>query len=125
MLTETGTLPCGVEYEGRMHTEYEIREQLVSDGVELFERGDKDLLARAEKSDSFYTVCITAKRIIRIGTIPKEAITPDLVMNMRQKDFNELDAATRRLEERMRRFRGENGAPAKDGNSAPQPGVRV
>lgn len=125
MSTEKGTLPNGVEYDGKVHREFEIREQLVSDAVELFESGDKDLLARAEKSDSFFNVCVVAKRILRIGSIPKKAITPALVMNMLQEDFNELVNATKRLEEKRRRFRGENGAPAEDDNSAPQPGVRV
>ncbi|MBI5598666.1 MAG: hypothetical protein HY890_02885 [Deltaproteobacteria bacterium] len=125
MLTETGTLPNGVEYEGKTHRGYELREQLVSDAVEILESRDKTLLARAEKSDSFFNVCVMAKRIVRIGSIPKESITPDVVMNMTQGDFNEFVSATRRMEERRRRFRAEDGTPAEDGNSAPQPGVHV
>lgn len=115
-LSEKGTLPFGVEYKGKIHRDFEIREQLVADTIEIFE--DNENAARAERSDSFFSVCATAKRLLRLGNIPREAITPGLLMAMRQEDFNEISAASKRLEENRRRFRGETEAHAK-GNVGP------
>lgn len=113
--TEKGTLSFGVEHKGEIHRDFEIREQLVRDSVEAIE--DKEHGARAEKSDSFFSVCVTARRLLKLGGIPKEAITPDLIMDMRQEDLNEIHAASKRLEEARRRFRGAGEDIPKDGDS--------
>ena len=105
MLKETGTLPIGVEYEGRTHREYEIREQLVGDMIDVFD--DEGLASRAAKNNFFLGICILAKMIICIGDIPKDQITPALLMSMLQDDMNELKQAEVRLDERRKSFRTE------------------
>lgn len=105
IMTEKGILPIGVEIEGVFHREFEIREQLVLDAVEVFESADKLAVERAEKNSYFYNVAVTARRITKIGEIPPEAITLDMLLNMHQKDFNEIALADKRLEERRAAFR--------------------
>ncbi len=120
-LTETGTLPLGVEYEGKIHRDYELKEQLVSDTVAVYE--DPKYGPKAMRSNAFFNIAVMAIRLIKLGTIPKEAITPELVMGMSQKDFNELADADDRMEARRISFR-EKG-PQNSGDGAPAPADEV
>jgi len=52
-------------------------------------------------------LCILAGQVVTLGTIPPEAITQDLLLDMEQTDFNELSGVAKRLEERRESFRTE------------------
>jgi len=121
IMTERGILPIGVEFAGVMHREFEIREQLVLDAVEVFESVDREAIKRAEENTYFYNVAVTSRRIVKLGEIPPEAITLDLVLNMHQKDFNEIALADKRLEERRAAFRDAPEKPAGDATKATFP----
>ena len=103
MLTEKGTLPVGVEYEGTVHREFEIREQLVRDMVDIYD--DPKIVERASKNDAFMGLCIVSRRLT-IGSIPPEAVTPDLLLGLHQVDMAAIDKAERALEVRRATFRG-------------------
>ena len=103
MLTEKGTLPIGVEYEGKTHKDFEIREQIVSDMIDVFD--DATHAARAQKNDYYLGACILSKLIVSIGTIPKEAITVNLLLGMLQDDLNEVKRAEGRLDAKRKSFR--------------------
>ncbi|NOZ36839.1 MAG: hypothetical protein GXP11_02005 [Gammaproteobacteria bacterium] len=109
-MEEKGRLPIGIESEGKVHNEYALREQIVADAVDIFESEDAE---RATRSDSYYGVCIMARRL-SIKGLGREAITPAMLLQMNQLDFNELHAAVGRLDEQRRRFRGKNDASADD-----------
>jgi hypothetical protein len=119
MMTEKGELPFGIEHNGKTCREYTLREQLVRDAVEVLEGNDAE---RAGKSDSFYGVCIMAKRL-SIAGIAAEEVTVDLLMGMVQEDYNELAAADKRLKEKRRTFRGAAQAAAKTPDRTAQAGV--
>ena len=118
MLEEKGELPLGIEKDGVVHRKYTLREQLVGDAVDVFDSEDG---VRAGRSDEFFGVCITARKLSVEG-IPQEDITTALVMGMRQTDFNELAAADKRLEEKRRTFRGAAKAAAEAPDSAAKAG---
>ena len=103
MLTEKGTLPVGVEFEGEVHREFEVREQLVRDTIEIYD--DPELIARAEKNDAYMGLCIIAKQLT-IGSIPPEAVTADLLMGMHQADMAVINKAEKVLAARRATFRG-------------------
>jgi hypothetical protein len=105
MLTEKGTLPVGVEYEGKTHKDFEIREQIVADSINVFDNPDH--AARAGKNALFANLCVTANMLLSIGTIPKEEITPDLLMGMFQEDLNAISQAEVRLTVQQATFRKE------------------
>lgn len=105
MLTEKGTLPVGVEYEGKTHKDFEIREQLVSDMIDVFDNPEH--ASRADKNNYYLGACILSKLIVSIGSIPKEAITVDLLLGMLQDDLNEVKRAEGRLDEKRKSFRDE------------------
>lgn len=104
-MTEKGTLPVGIKYNGEIHTKFEIREQLVCDGINIYD--NPELASRAEKNNAFMGLCILTSQIVSLGTIPKENITVELLLNMPQSNLNELNSASKRLEERRKNFRGE------------------
>ena len=92
-----GKLPVGVEYDGKLHQDFKLRPQMVEDEVEIYE--DPKLAARCEKNSAFFTVCLFARRLSgeggQLGDIPKEAITPDLLMKgMCSDDMRALQAAS-------------------------------
>jgi len=103
MLTETGTLPIGIEYDGSVHRDYEIREEIVGDGIEIFD--DPETAERAEKNKAYMGICILAKQIVKIGKIPAEAITPEMLLRCNVPDVSELQQAVQRLEEKRRSYR--------------------
>jgi len=103
MITEKGTLPNGVEFEGVIHKDFEIREQIVADSINVFD--DPARTAKAEKNTLYANLCITANILVSLGTIPKEKITPDLLMDMLQEDFNAISLAEVRLATQRKSFR--------------------
>lgn len=110
MLTEKGTLPIGVEHNGKIHRDYELREQQVRDLVDIFD--DPALTERATKNVRFLELCILANMIIRLGDIPKEEITADLLVGMYQDDMNEIRKAEERLDIKRKSFRDDDKKPS-------------
>ena len=105
MLQEKGTLPNGVEHGGVTHKDFEIREQIVADTINIFD--DPKIAERSGKNLRYAELCITANMIVSLGTIPKAEITGDLLMNMLQEDQNEISAAEMRLAIKRATFRKE------------------
>ncbi len=110
MITEKRTLPIGVEFEGKLHRDLEIRPRLVKD---LVAASGSDLVA--QDKNCFEVGCL-ASQIVKLGDIPKEKITGDLIMEMNADDFDVLSEAAEKARQRAASFRGE---PGKDqGNSS-------
>lgn len=102
MITEKGTLIIGIEYEGKVHKEFELRPQLVKDSIDAIEDD------RARKNESYLGLSVIGKQIIRLGDIPKEKITAEMLMNMYEVDLAVISDASRRLQKRLQSFRGES-----------------
>jgi hypothetical protein len=93
-MTEKGTLLIGVEYNGVVHKDFELRSQKVRDSAEAIDAlggNDNQLVASAH---------IYAKRLT-IGTIPKDKITPDMILDMDEADFEQILAANERLKKNV------------------------
>jgi len=117
MIREQGSLLIGVEYDGRLHADFTIRPQLVRDSIEAL--SDE----RAANDQRYLGVSILAKQIEKLGDIPKEQITADLLMNMYNDDFTLLVEADRRLEARLRSFRESGASVQEDGAGNAEDGV--
>lgn len=90
--TVSGVLPDGVFFAGKKHTEFVIRPERVGDMVEAFD------VDRAQKNVMYAGVVILSKRIVKLGDIPAENITPKLLLEMSRADYDALQAvAGRRL----------------------------
>lgn len=103
MFTEKGTLPIGVEFEGKTHRDFEIREGIVGDMCDIAD--DPEVMARAEKNNVFLGTALLAKRIIKLGDIPTDKITLNLVLNMHNDDYEEINKAEGRLAKKRSSFR--------------------
>jgi hypothetical protein len=103
MITEKGILPNGVEYNGERHKDFEIREQIVADSINVFDEPVR--AAKAEKNTLYANLCVMANTLVSLGTIPKKDITPDLLMGMLQDDFNAINMAEVRLAVQRKSFR--------------------
>jgi hypothetical protein len=98
-MNEKGTLLLGIEHEGKVHKEFELRPKFVSDSIDAIED------ERAQRNESYLGLCILSKQIVRLGDIPKEKITPELLMSMYEVDMGTLTEASRRLENKQLSFR--------------------
>lgn len=124
MITEKGVLPIGVEYKGMVHRDFEIRPQLVRDSIDAVED------PRAMRNESYLGLAVITNQIIRLGEIPKEEITPELMLDMYDADLAEIQQATGRLQTRLKSFRGapqgqeskESGAGADQAGFLPRTG---
>ena len=117
MMTERGTLPVGVEFEGRQHREFELRPQIVRDSIEAMED------ERAQKNKNYMALAVMARQVVRLGDIPKEKITAALLMEMYDQDLAAMAEAAGRLRQRMARFHGGDGGPEKIESGAPADGL--
>lgn len=109
---EKGTLGVGVEYEGKNHKDFVLRPQIVRDSLEAMED------ERAQKSNSYFGLCLLTKQIVKLGDVPYAKITPDLVMQLTDVDFEILVKAKEALESRLRSFLIQAGKPEKTGAGA-------
>ncbi len=117
MMTEKGTLPVGVEFEGKVHREFEVRAQTVRDSLGAM----KD--EEASKDSDAYGVCLMARQVVGIGDIPKGAITAGLLLDLHARDFNALKEAETRLDNRLQTFRGDGEEQPETGAGADGTGV--
>jgi hypothetical protein len=123
LFTEKGTLPDGVEFEGKTHREFELREQLVKDTVEFIENGDPSDIARAQLSASFAKIAICTRRL-KIGDIPADQLKSAMIMELNQDDMNEINAADIRLQNRRAAFRKEHEKPSIEGAGTDETGLQ-
>lgn len=90
----SGNLPMGIEYAGKVHTEFSLRPARVKDTITALEEsgGDNAKLALARLS----------KQIVRLGDIPAESITTELLMEAYEADLEALEKAQDTIEKKAR-----------------------
>lgn len=111
-LNVKGTLPVGIEVDGVVHRDFELRPQLVRDSVE----GAQD--AKAVENSSYFGLVILASQILSLGTLPKEAINAELLMDAYELDMKALMGAAAQLQKRLITFREEGTQPAQAATGA-------
>jgi len=102
MITEKITLLDGIEYEGVMQRDMEIRPQKVRDSVEAMEN------ERAQNNNAYLGLAVLAGQTLRLGTVPKDQITADLLMELSEDDMSVINSGLERLRNRVQSFRAEN-----------------
>lgn len=116
-MNELRTLIIGLEYDGRMHRALEVGPRLVKHLVAA--SADP---AFAENKDTF-EICCLARQIVRLGDIPKDAITGALLMEMHADDFDMLTEAAEKVRQRTRSFRRGDDADQKGDAGADAAGI--
>lgn len=106
MITHKGRLPIGIEVDGVVHNDFELRPQLVRDSIE----GAEDIKAR--DNPSYLGLLMLASQIVSLGTLPKERINAGLLMDAFELDMQVLMEGAEQLRERLKTFRGNGAQPA-------------
>jgi phage FluMu protein gp41 len=112
-----GTLPIGIEYDGQIHRDFEVRPRKVSDSIEA--SADPDVSG----DDSLLGLGILSRQIVSIGSIPKEQITWKLLYDSWEDDLKEIDSKTKEAAVALRTFSGDGKGGQKADSGADETGV--
>lgn len=117
--TETGTLLDGIPFGDTVHCEFEIRLPVMKmTGQALEDTEEKYGTIEGYAADSFYRTAVFALALIRLGDIPAEALTAELLNdNLTEDDYDVLSAAIKRL--KVKRNGGNPGSPGSDSSPLP------
>lgn len=119
-LREEGELPVGLELDGVVHTRYVLRAGTMADYLEVEASG------MTAKGDWHMNVALLARQLVVLGSLTRPQICVANLKRLTMVDVVALMGAVKRLEARLRTFRG---SPADAGNaqddigSGPQNGV--
>lgn len=112
-MTENGSLMFGVEYpagSGQLHYDFEMRLPTVGDNIAAIEE-------LGVGSNLRLNTAMLARALVKLGDIPREAITYTLLeQQMVDDDFDVLTEARERL--KKKRMRPKNSSPACDSPSS-------
>lgn len=99
MITQTGQLTYGIEYEGAVHFDFEIRVPTVADNIAALEEVGADSNLRV--STAIYARCLT-----KLGAIPQEALTYTFLSSgMVDDDFDVLSGAMTAVKKKLKESR--------------------
>lgn len=108
ILTEQDSLQYGIEYpadSGEFHYDFEVRIGTVADNIEVYELPD---IIGGGISNMRVNTAMLARCITKLGTIPVEEITPELIGTAVDTDYDVLYTAQDRL--KKKRLRPKEGS---------------
>jgi predicted TIM-barrel enzyme len=116
-ITTKGVLPIGVEVDGVLHRDFEIRGATVGDNIDVTEE-----MAEADEAATPLRIgtAMMARQLVKLGTLLPEQITTELVRTMHTADWNKLDAESSALEKKLL---GVEQTPEATGGSTSSPGA--
>ncbi|WP_175845138.1 hypothetical protein [Burkholderia arboris] len=102
-LTEQDSLVYGIEFpadSGELHYDFEVRIGTVADNIAVYEQDD---IIGGGISNMRVNTAMLARCITKLGTIPVEEITPELIGTAVDTDYDVLYAAQDRLKKKRLR----------------------
>lgn len=110
MITQTGTLKYGIEVDGVMHTDFELRLPTIGDNIDAVEQV-------GATSNLKVHLAMMARCLVRLGTLSKEQVTYELLsQNLVDDDFDVLVAQEQAL--KKKRMESNQSSPA---SASPSP----
>ena len=103
MIKEKRTLPIGIEHNGKVHRELEIEARRVAHMLDALEE------EKARENIRYREICMYACQVVKLGDIPKEEITGELLLSMFPRDFEVLTEAAETAQARAETFQGDDG----------------
>lgn len=91
---ESGILLHGVEVNGQVHYDFTVSLPVVRDTIEALRQTD-DACGTTDGAAAgmYYKVAVMASALQSLGDIPKESITPDMLLDgLSDDDFDLIDA---------------------------------
>ncbi|MCA8016156.1 hypothetical protein LGM38_29375 [Burkholderia vietnamiensis] len=101
--TEKGALEYGVEYppgSGELHYDFEIRLGTIGENIEVYEQPE---IIGGGVSNMRVNVAMLARCLVSLGTIPKEAITDELLETAIDSDYDVMMKAQDDLKKKRKR----------------------
>ncbi|HDR9118982.1 TPA: hypothetical protein QDB15_002768 [Burkholderia vietnamiensis] len=101
--TEKGSLEYGIEYppgSGELHYDFEVRLGTIGENIEVYEQPD---IIGGGVSNMRVNVAMLARCLVSLGTIPKEAITDELLMTAVDADYDVMMKAQDELKKKRQR----------------------
>jgi hypothetical protein len=111
MMTEKGRLTYGVEFDGTLHHEFELRLPTVADNIAAIEEVGAD-------KHMALTVSMLARSLVRLGDIPPEAIDTELLNGMVDEDLDVLVLAQDALKKKRRALSAPSATTAPPASSS-------
>ncbi len=103
MIKEKRTLPIGIEHNGKVHRDLEIEARRVAHMLDALEE------EKARENIRYREICMYACQVVKLGDIPKEEITGELLLSMFPQDFEVLTEAADTAQTRAETFQRGNG----------------
>ncbi|MEB0964961.1 hypothetical protein VC899_07090 [Citrobacter braakii] len=115
--TETGKLVDGVIFGDTVHHNFELRLPVMKDnGQALEETEERFQTVEGFSADYYYRCAVMAATLVRLGDIPQEEVTAELLYdNLTPSDFDILMVARGTL--KVKRNGGNPGSPDSDSQS--------
>ncbi|MHB1333389.1 MAG: hypothetical protein ACYCY1_12395 [Sulfuriferula sp.] len=111
IMTQSGTLPVGVEVDGVVHRDFELRPQRVRDSM--------GALADPRTADpSFLGLAMLATQFMQLGTLDVAKVDADMLLDMYEVDMQVLMGGAKQLRDRLKTFRDAPPAAAPVADSA-------
>ena len=112
ILTQTGTLPVGIEVDGVVHREFELRPLRLRDSV-------AELQNAAGNGDAEFGFALVARQLVRLGSLPPDKISLALLLDAYDVDIQVMMGAAATLRARLLTFRdGSAAIPGDAGDAA-------
>ncbi len=91
-ITVEGSLACGYEdSDGVVHADFVMAEPTIRNEVDAMDKLTKD--GQAAETDMTFSIYLAAEQLQSLGTLKKEQITADLLLDLPQDDLMPLFAA--------------------------------
>lgn len=130
-----GALPVGVDYDGKLHTEFNMvatkTKHLLAARVATAEKlgfiaEEKSALNLRVNYNQTLNAALIAEQLVFIGEIPRNEINLDLILDLSFLDYDTLTEAGAELDGKVNQFRdggktdkkSDRGAPRSDGGDA-------
>jgi hypothetical protein len=113
MITIKDCLDVGVEFAGSTHKEFELKPATMRDEIEA--QADE----KSANDNTYLVLSLLSRQLVRLGEIPKESITPQLLLDATSHDIKILIKAQGDLERKLSSFRSKRSRKESD---AAEPG---
>jgi hypothetical protein len=94
-LTVAGKLSCGIEFSGKVISDFAMRPATIADAIASIEKGGID------SSGLRLRLFKAAEQIVKIGDIPSEMITGELLLGLPESDIEAIFSAQDAVEKKQ------------------------
>lgn len=120
---EKHALLYGVKVGDKVHTDFRVRMPVVRDTIEALRLTDEACgTTEGSAAGMYYRVAVMACALETLGTLEKEAITPELLLNeLNDDDFDIIDAQIEAI--KKKRMDSNSNSPDTGPSSSPSDGT--